>query len=89
MRRIEARWGLGCLGLIRLYRIIFSPLKKVMLGPQAACRFYPTCSEYAMEALRLHPLGRATHLTIRRLLRCHPWSSSAVYDPVPPGKRKG
>jgi putative membrane protein insertion efficiency factor len=89
MQRMQARCGLGCRQLLQWYRIIFSPLKKIVLGPQAACRFYPTCSEYAMEALRLHPLGRAMYLTIRRLLRCHPWSSSAIYNPVPLGRDKG
>ena len=63
--------------LIQCYRLFISPL----LGPR--CRFYPTCSQYALEALELHPLPRATWLISRRLARCHPWGGSG-YDPVPP-----
>lgn len=59
------------------YRAVLSPL----LGGR--CRFEPTCSRYALEAYRtLSPL-RATFLTVRRVLRCHPWGGSG-YDPVPP-----
>ncbi len=64
------------LGLVALYRIAISP----WLG--ANCRFEPSCSEYAMEALRVHGAFRGTWLTIRRIGRCHPWGGSG-YDPVP------
>lgn len=64
------------LGLIRLYRIVARPL----LGPR--CRFAPSCSEYAEEALRSLPAGRALRLTVSRLLRCHPLHPGGV-DPVP------
>ena len=58
------------------YRRCISP----MLPP--ACRFTPTCSEYALEALRKHGAIKGTWLAIRRICRCHPWGGSG-YDPVP------
>jgi putative membrane protein insertion efficiency factor len=61
---------------IRGYRYVVSP----MLGP--TCRFYPSCSCYAEEALQRHGALRGTYLTIRRLMRCHPWNEGG-YDPVP------
>lgn len=62
--------------LIRLYRYALSPL----LGPR--CRFYPSCSEYASEALQRHGLLAGLWLALRRLSRCHPWHPGGV-DPVP------
>ena len=47
-----------------------------------SCRFTPTCSQYAIEALKKHGPFKGMYLTIRRLLRCHPWGGSG-YDPVP------
>ena len=61
---------------IRVYRYLISP----MLGP--TCRFYPSCSCYAEEALQQHGVVRGTYLTARRLMRCHPWNEGG-YDPVP------
>lgn len=61
---------------IRFYRRCLSP----MLPP--ACRFTPTCSQYALEALQKHGPVKGLYLAIRRLLRCHPWGGSG-YDPVP------
>ena len=61
---------------VHFYRMCISP----MLPP--SCRFTPTCSQYALEALRKHGALRGSWLTIRRLLRCHPWGGSG-YDPVP------
>jgi uncharacterized protein len=62
---------------IFLYRYTVSPI----LGPR--CRFLPTCSDYALEALAEHGLLRGAALILRRLLRCHPWGGSG-FDPVPP-----
>jgi putative membrane protein insertion efficiency factor len=70
--------------LVRAYQLLVSPL----LGP--TCRFYPSCSSYAVIALRTHGAVGGTWLTIRRLLRCHPWNPGGV-DHVPCVKdpRKG
>ncbi len=62
--------------LVRFYQLCISPLTP------AACRFTPTCSQYALEALRKHGLIKGMWLTVRRLARCHPWGGSG-YDPVP------
>jgi putative membrane protein insertion efficiency factor len=66
---------------IRLYRLFLSPL----VGP--ACRFSPSCSEYAIEALHSHGPIKGTMLAAQRLSRCHPISwlgGSSGFDPVPP-----
>lgn len=65
---------------IHAYRLLLSPL----VGPR--CRHLPTCSEYALEALRVHGPWRGLRLTAWRLLRCQPWGTSG-YDPVPPCSR--
>ena len=65
------------LDAIRLYRMYISPLKR---GP--CCRFVPTCSQYAEEAVRKHGALRGSCLALRRLIRCHPFSRGG-YDPVP------
>lgn len=66
--------------LIRAYQVASYPLKAA--GGGSCCRFVPTCSHYAIEALRTHRLGRALSLILRRLGRCHPWGGWG-YDPVP------
>lgn len=62
--------------LIRFYRHAISP----MFPP--ACRYTPTCSQYAIEAISRHGLIRGGLLAAKRILRCHPWGGSG-YDPVP------
>jgi putative membrane protein insertion efficiency factor len=62
--------------LVRLYRLAISP----WLG--ANCRFDPTCSTYAIEALQAHGILKGTWLAVKRIGRCHPWGGSG-YDPVP------
>jgi len=64
------------LGLIRLYQLTLSP----WLGNP--CRYEPTCSRYAAEAIERHGALRGVWLAAKRLGRCHPWGSSG-YDPVP------
>ncbi len=64
---------------IRLYRRLLSPL----LGPH--CRFAPSCSSYAVQALTTHGAGRGSLLTVRRVLRCHPFHPGG-HDPVPPAR---
>jgi|SRR5579883_281384 len=64
-----------------IYKRAVSPWMTVMFG--ASCRFIPTCSEYASEALQQHGLLRGGWLAFVRLSRCHPWGGSG-YDPVPP-----
>ena len=71
----------GLMLLVRVYRRTLSPLL-VFLFPGAGCRFDPTCSVYALEALRRHGPFRGTWLTLKRLARCHPWGGCG-HDPVP------
>jgi uncharacterized protein len=68
---------------IRLYRWLISPLLP------RSCRFTPTCSEYALDALHTHGPAMGFYLALRRLLRCHPitWlGGSSGFDPVPPAR---
>ena len=62
--------------LVQAYRYALSPF----LG--RSCRFFPSCSEYAIEALQRHGALRGTWLAMRRVARCHPWHPGG-YDPVP------
>ncbi|MFP8965716.1 membrane protein insertion efficiency factor YidD [Pokkaliibacter sp. CJK22405] len=73
-----SRWLIGLsLGLLKLYQWLISPL----LGNN--CRYMPTCSEYAIEAFQYHGFLKGGYLTLRRLLRCHPFARSHGWDPVP------
>ncbi len=65
------------IALIKLYRLVLSP----WIGNQ--CRFYPSCSHYAEEAIHNHGALKGGFLTLRRLGRCHPWHEGGC-DPVPP-----
>jgi len=65
-------------GGVRLYQ-------KVTAGRPSPCRYVPTCSNYALDALEQHGAVRGGALTLRRLLRCHPWGGHG-WDPVPEGK---
>ncbi len=64
------------IGLVRGYRLVLSP----WLG--SSCRFEPTCSAYALEALQRHGAAAGTYLAAARVLRCHPWCDGGI-DPVP------
>jgi putative membrane protein insertion efficiency factor len=67
--------------LLRAYQLLLSP----MLGQN--CRFYPTCSNYSIEAIRTHGAARGTLLALRRVCKCHPWNEGGV-DLVPPAHDK-
>lgn len=66
-------------GLVRLYQLTISPL----LGQN--CRYYPSCSQYALVAIQRHGVVRGCWLAVRRLARCHPWTPGGV-DHVPPAR---
>jgi uncharacterized protein len=65
--------------MIRIYRTAVSP---VLAGLGCRCRFHPSCSAYATDALRLHPWPRAMRLAAWRIVKCGPWNPGGV-DPVP------
>ena len=67
------------IGIIRFYQVAISP------WTPPSCRYTPTCSDYATEAIRNHGAARGGWLALRRILRCHPWGGEG-YDPVPPAK---
>ena len=69
--------GVVLRGAVRAYQLLVSPL----LPP--SCRYLPTCSDYAIEAVAQHGVMRGGGLALWRLCRCHPWGGSG-YDPVPP-----
>ena len=65
------------MALVRFYRRYISPMR------QPCCRFVPTCSQYALEALEKYGAVKGSYLAIRRILRCHPFHKGEFYDPVP------
>lgn len=67
---------------MRVYRWTLSPALGALFGPTAGCRFTPTCSAYALEALQTHGAFTGSWLATRRLCRCHPWGGCG-HDPVP------
>lgn len=74
---LDRSLALAIRAMIRAYQLFVRPL----LPP--SCRFYPSCSHYAAEAVARHGARRGSGLALRRLFRCHPWGDSG-YDPVPP-----
>ena len=66
------------IALIKAYRMLLSPLL-----PFNSCRYTPSCSEYAIEALTKHGWRAGSWLGVKRLLRCHPYHNHPAYDPVP------
>jgi putative membrane protein insertion efficiency factor len=70
------------IALLKAYRFAISPLYGQV------CRYHPTCSAYALEAVSRHGSVRGTALAVRRVARCHPWAAGG-YDPVPPARTEG
>ena len=70
---------------VHCYRWGLSPAKTFLFGPLGRCRFTPSCSEYALGALRHHGALAGSWLALKRIGRCHPWGGCG-YDPVPEGK---
>lgn len=69
------------LKMIRVYQKYISPMSP------PTCRFYPTCSQYAIEAVEEHGAIKGSYLATRRILKCHPFHEGG-FDPVPPKKKK-
>jgi len=76
IRLLSRTFSLAALVAIRGYQLVLSPV----LGP--ACRFYPSCSEYTIQAIQQYGLLKGFHLGARRILRCHPFHSGG-FDPLP------
>jgi hypothetical protein len=72
---------------VRVYRVTLSPAKMFLFGPSAECRFQPSCSQYAIEALKTHGALSGSWLAAKRVCRCHPWGECGE-DAVPPLKPK-
>jgi hypothetical protein len=88
MKRFRpVRWFLSApkmalIAVVLFYQVALSPIKFAIFGPASRCRFQPTCSQYALEALRKHGVLRGSWLALKRLVRCHPWGAFGP-DPVP------
>jgi putative membrane protein insertion efficiency factor len=72
---------------IRAYRWTISPAQLFLFGPAGGCRFTPSCSQYAVEALQTHGALAGTLLATKRICRCQPWCECG-HDPVPPREFK-
>jgi uncharacterized protein len=70
---------------VRMYRWVISPAKLFLFGSLSRCRFNPSCSAYALEAISRHGVCHGTMLAVKRICRCHPWGGCGD-DPVPPLK---
>lgn len=66
---------------VRGYQVVLSPALHALTGQAGGCRFYPTCSEYARQALLKHGLVKGSLLSAKRLSKCHPWHPGGI-DPV-------
>lgn len=71
--------------LVQVYRWVLSPLKTALFGPVGRCRYTPSCSAYALEAIRRHGAVYGAWLAVCRIGRCHPWADHG-HDPVPEKK---
>jgi putative membrane protein insertion efficiency factor len=68
--------------VIRIYQLTISPAQVFLFGPIGGCRFTPTCSQYAMDAIREHGALAGGWLAVKRICHCHPWGRCG-HDPVP------
>ena len=78
MKEISLRFKQVVTGLLAVGYSCVRPL----LGPRGVCRFTPTCSQYAQQAVQKHGLVKGSWLALKRLCKCHPWHTGG-YDPVP------
>ncbi len=69
--------------ILNFYKLLISPALHFMAGPNGGCRFHPTCSAYADEAITEYGIFKGTWMTFLRILRCQPFSGRSGYDPVP------
>ncbi|MEL6535306.1 MAG: membrane protein insertion efficiency factor YidD [Bacteroidota bacterium] len=81
MRVVKKLLSSLLIGLVRVYQLVISPL----FPP--SCRYTPTCSAYAVEAIKIHGPFRGGWMAAKRIASCHPWGGQG-YDPVPPQKSK-
>src|SRR6266478_3089360 len=72
---------------VRLYQWVISPAKSALFGPMGQCRFTPSCSQYAVEAVRVHGAAKGGAMAVWRICRCNPWGDCGD-DPVPQPKRE-
>jgi hypothetical protein len=71
------------IGTLRCYQLLLSPVFNAVFTPMGlGCRFHPTCSQYALEAVKRHGARRGSLLAVKRVCRCHPWGGCGC-DPVP------
>ncbi len=82
MKRMNEIGRVGVMGIIRAYQAVISPVLAAFFGPQAGCRFLPTCSQYALECFQTHSFFRAVFLSLKRIGRCQPFHPGG-FDPVP------
>ena len=71
-----------CIIPLKFYRAVLSPAKWILFGPAGRCRFEPSCSAYALQAVETHGALTGCALAAKRICRCHPWGDGG-YDPVP------
>lgn len=73
---------------VRVYQLTISPLQTFLFGATGGCRYTPSCSAYAVEALHEHGVLIGTAMAAKRICRCHPWGGCG-HDPVPPRQKSG
>jgi uncharacterized protein len=87
LRAINKTLSWSMILMVMFYQTVISPALHMLAGPGMGCRFQPTCSQYAIEALKIHGPFKGLWLAIKRILRCHPRGGYG-YDPVPQPRQK-